>query len=194
MHHVSFIGFILLTKSLSCNVTVLTGIPFISESSKYLEFISLIWKEPYYDKFQCHKLQEGNSKVSERLCKVFQLSKSRNPCFRPDGPEKCLDALLCREDSISSALHLLERQGNTSRYYSMFEENPDFLCKHGSEKTACNPPNTRATSSKCGLNMETCEARYGKKVAQFTIRTLFASIQTLPREIQISSDLGLLSL
>jgi hypothetical protein len=46
----------LLTKSLSCNVAVLTGIPFISESLKYSEFISLIWKESYYDKFQYHKL------------------------------------------------------------------------------------------------------------------------------------------
>jgi ABC-type transport system involved in cytochrome c biogenesis permease subunit len=33
MSTVSFIGFILLTKSLSCNVAVLIGIPFISESS-----------------------------------------------------------------------------------------------------------------------------------------------------------------
>jgi hypothetical protein len=48
---VSFIGYILLTKSLSYNDAALTGIPFISESSKYLEFISPIWKWPYYDKF-----------------------------------------------------------------------------------------------------------------------------------------------
>jgi hypothetical protein len=60
---VSFIGFILLTKSLSCNVAVLTGIPFILEFSKYSKFIYLIWKEPYYDKFQCRKLQEGNFRV-----------------------------------------------------------------------------------------------------------------------------------
>jgi hypothetical protein len=42
--------------------------------------------------------------------------------------------------------------------------------------------------------MEMREAHYGKAVAQFTIWTLFASIQTPPREIRINGDLGLLSL
>jgi len=42
--------------------------------------------------------------------------------------------------------------------------------------------------------METREVRYEKVVAQFTIRTLFDSVWTLPREIRISGDLGLLSL
>jgi hypothetical protein len=64
---VSFIGRILLTKSLSCNVATLTGMLYISKSSKYLEFISLIRKKSYYDKFQCHKLQEGYFSVPGRF-------------------------------------------------------------------------------------------------------------------------------
>jgi len=40
-----------LTKSLLCNFAVFTGMPYIPESSKYLEVISLIWKEPYQYKF-----------------------------------------------------------------------------------------------------------------------------------------------
>jgi hypothetical protein len=55
-------------------------------------------------------------------------------------------------------------------------------------------PDARATPSGCNLNMKTHEARYGKAVAQFTVRTLYASIQMTPREIRISGDLGLLSL
>jgi hypothetical protein len=42
--------------------------------------------------------------------------------------------------------------------------------------------------------METQGARYGKPVAQNTIRTLNASILTPPREIKDKLDLGLLSL
>jgi len=51
-----------------------------------------------------------------------------------------------------------------------------------------------ATPSGRGLHMETCEARYGKVVAQFTIRTLYDSVRKPPREIRLSGDLGLLSL
>jgi hypothetical protein len=42
--------------------------------------------------------------------------------------------------------------------------------------------------------MEKREAHYGKAVAQFTVRTLYDSVWTLPREIRISGDLGFLSL
>jgi hypothetical protein len=54
-----------LTKSLSCNVAVFTG------------------KEPYYDKFQCHKLQEGYFGVQGRFC-VDSNSKKLDPLF-PSG-------------------------------------------------------------------------------------------------------------
>jgi hypothetical protein len=42
--------------------------------------------------------------------------------------------------------------------------------------------------------MDMREAHYGKAVAQFTIRMLYAFIQMPPRDIQISGDLGFLSL
>jgi hypothetical protein len=74
---VSFIGCILLTKSLSCNV-VLTRIPHYFRIIKYSEIISLIWKWPYYDKFQCHKLQEGNFRVPGRFWEVFNSAKVRS--------------------------------------------------------------------------------------------------------------------
>jgi hypothetical protein len=67
---VSFIGYNLLTKLLSCNVAALIGIPYYFRVFKYLEIISLIWKWPYYDKFQCHKLQEDNFKVPGRFCTI----------------------------------------------------------------------------------------------------------------------------
>jgi hypothetical protein len=56
---VSFVAFILLTKSLLCNVAVLNNDAILFRISTLLEFISLRWKKPYYDKAQCHKLQEG---------------------------------------------------------------------------------------------------------------------------------------
>jgi hypothetical protein len=76
----------------------------------------------------------------------------------------------------------------------VFEKNLVFLYRHGSRNIAWNCPDARATPSRCGLKMETCEARYGKTVAQFTVRTLYAFVRTLPRGILISGDLGLLSL
>jgi hypothetical protein len=54
--------------------------PYISKSSKYLKFISLRWKEPYYDKFQCHKLQEGYFSVQGRFC-VNSNSEKSDPLF-----------------------------------------------------------------------------------------------------------------
>jgi hypothetical protein len=97
---VSFISFILLTKSLSCNVCCLNMDNVYFRVFRYSEFISLIWKGSYYDKFQCHKLQEGNFRVPGRFCERFQLSKSWVPCFRPDGPVKCLDTLLSAQHCI----------------------------------------------------------------------------------------------
>jgi hypothetical protein len=43
---------------------------------------------------------------------------------------------------------------------------------------------SRATPFGCGLNIETCEARYEKAIAQFTVRTLYASVRTGSREIR----------
>jgi hypothetical protein len=76
----------------------------------------------------------------------------------------------------------------------VFEKIPVFLCRHGSGKTACNRPDARAKPFERGLNMETREVRYGKAVEQFTVWTLYDSVRTPPREIQISGDLGFISL
>jgi hypothetical protein len=76
-----------LTKSLSCNVVVFTGMPYIPESSKYLEFISLRWEEPYYDKFQCHKLQECYFNVQGRFYTDSNSEKS-DPLFQSGRPSK----------------------------------------------------------------------------------------------------------
>jgi len=76
-----------LTKSLSCNVAVFTEISYIPKSSKYLEFISLRWKEPYYDKFHCHKLQEGYFSIQGRFCADSNSEKS-DPLFLSGQPSK----------------------------------------------------------------------------------------------------------
>jgi hypothetical protein len=128
---ISFVGCILLTKSLLCNVAVLIGTLYISESSKYSEFISLIRKRPYYDKFQCHKLQECYFSVPGRFCVDSNLEEvgffvsiqTAQWCIRmPISVEKLLN---------SSSVHLSRRHGNTSRRYSEFEKIPVILCKHG---------------------------------------------------------------
>jgi len=81
----------MLTKSLSCNIAAFTGMPYFPESSKYSEFISLRWKRPYYDKFQCHKLQEGYFSVQWRFCANFNSEKS--------------DSLFPSERSLVSNIH-----------------------------------------------------------------------------------------
>jgi hypothetical protein len=133
-------------------------------------------------------------KSSRKILQSFQLSKSQILCSLPDGPVKRLDALLCREDSNSSTCIRPDVKSTPSGRSSVLKNNPDFLCRHGSGKIACNRPDTRATSSGRGLNIETSEVRYRKKVAQFTVRKLFASVRMPPKEIHISGDLGLLSL
>jgi hypothetical protein len=35
-----------------------------------------MWKEPYYDKFECHQLQEGYLSVQGRLCTDSNSEKS----------------------------------------------------------------------------------------------------------------------
>jgi len=46
-------------------------------------FISLIWKEPYHDKFQCHKLKEGYFSGPGRFC-VDPSQKILILCFHPE--------------------------------------------------------------------------------------------------------------
>jgi hypothetical protein len=70
-----------------------------------------------------------------------------------------------------------------SRCFSV-EECPDVKatpfgrgpCYDNYVQTKCNHPDSRATPSKLSLNMKTREARYGKSVAQKTVRTLNALV------------------
>jgi hypothetical protein len=133
------IGCILLTKSLSCNVVVFTGMPYIPESSKYLEFICLRWKGPYYDKFQCPKLQEGYSNVQGRFCadsnsqKLDHLFPSRQSS-KASGCSSVSNIVWtmwydrpnshqCQEAPNSSRFHLSGHHGNTSRRSLKFNKN-----------------------------------------------------------------------
>jgi hypothetical protein len=61
--------------------------PYIPESSKYLEFIFLRWNEPYYDMFQCYKLQEGYFSVQRRFY-ADSNSKKSDPLFLFGRPSK----------------------------------------------------------------------------------------------------------
>jgi hypothetical protein len=123
----------------------------------------------------------------------FPTQQKSNPLFSHlDGPVNRLDALLCREDFDSSPCIRPDVKATRPNTLQC-SKNLDFICRQGLGKTTCNHPDARATPSRCDLNMETREARYGKVVVQFTVRTLFASVQTPPREIRISVDLGLLS-
>jgi hypothetical protein len=56
----------------------------------------------------------------------------------------------------------------------------------------CNRSGARAIPSGRGPNMVLREARYGKPVAQLSVWTTSACVQTPPRENRISIDLGLL--
>lgn len=116
-----------------------------------------------------------------KILRSFQLNKSWIPCSRLDGLVKRPDALLSREDFDSLACIRPDVRATLSGCSSMLEKNLDFLCKHGSGKTTCNRSDARATSSECDLNKETREAYYGKAIAQFTDRTLYADARTPPK-------------
>jgi hypothetical protein len=57
-----------------------------------------------------------------------------------------------------------------------------------------NRPDARAIPFRRRLNMETRGGRYGKPIAQKTVRMLYASVRTPLREIRDIHVLGLLSL
>jgi hypothetical protein len=68
---------------------------------------------------------------SRKILHNFQLSKSRTPCFCPDGPETRPNAHLCREDSTQLSMHSSGRQGNTIRTLVSVREESEILCRHG---------------------------------------------------------------
>jgi hypothetical protein len=140
------IGFILLTKSLLCNV-----VAFSSESSRYSEFVSLKWKEPHYDKlhvsqasrrlFQCSRkilcrflLKEVGSQASVRTTWYFirMLISQQDPSGRRSIPSRRSsvkassvrttrtfrrDAQQCLETSNCSILHPSGSNGKLFRRY-----------------------------------------------------------------------------
>jgi hypothetical protein len=155
---------------------VLTGIPYYFRSLHIFRVYFSNIKRALLWQVSVSQVSRRQFHSSRKILQSFQLSKSRIPCSRPDGPVKRLDVLLCREDSNSSACIRPDLRATPSGRSSVFKKNPKFLYRHGSKKTACNCPDARATSSGSDLNEETHEARYGKAVAQFTIRMLYASI------------------
>jgi len=139
---------------------------------------ALLWQ------VQCHKHQEGNFRSSKKIMHSWQLSKSRIPCFRPDDtviasgrpPVSrrfwqvqrciCLDVRATHPDTLQC-----------SRRIKFFFTDTDWERQLAIVRTLGQHRLGR------GLNMETREARYGKEVVQFTVRTLYDSVWTLPREI-----------
>jgi hypothetical protein len=97
----------------------------------------------------------------------FSTQQKSDPLFPSGRPSEALDALLCREDFEQLSVHPSGRQCNTSGHSSVFEKDPDFLCKHRSRKIACNHPDARPTPSRFGPNMKMREAHYAKAAAQF---------------------------
>jgi hypothetical protein len=63
------------TKSLSCIVTDFIGMPYQFRVFKYSEFISLIWKWPYYDKISVTSINK-ELMDSKKTLQSLQLSKS----------------------------------------------------------------------------------------------------------------------
>jgi phytoene/squalene synthetase len=108
---------------------------------------------------------------------------SLHPCEQQGNTVRTLRSLVRKLRSY--ILHLSGRHGNTVRTQSLLWQ---LHADRG------NRLDSRATLFGRSLNMKTREARYGKLVAQKTVRTLYASIRMPPREIRDRLDLGLLSI
>jgi hypothetical protein len=133
----------MLTKPLLCNV-VFIGMLYIPESLNYLEFISLRWKEPYYDKFNVTSMKKAISEVSERFCADSNLEKSdpkissgppylkfgRSPVnnIRPDDVVIPSEHLSMSRSFEQLRLDTTRRHGNMSRHFLEFQKNPAFEC------------------------------------------------------------------
>jgi len=75
------------TKSLSCIVADFTGMPYQFKVFKYSEFISLMWKRPYYDKIGVTSVKKEFSD-SKKTLQSLQLSKSRIPSLSSEQPSE----------------------------------------------------------------------------------------------------------
>jgi hypothetical protein len=75
------------TKSLSYTVADFTGMPYQFRVFKYLEFISLIWKGPYYDKISVTSVKK-ECLDSKKTLQSLQLKKSRIPSLSSERPNE----------------------------------------------------------------------------------------------------------
>jgi len=122
----------------------------------------------------------------------------------PDGLQSLRRFHLSFADTEwEDSLHPFGRQGNTIqmsrsliRKLLAYDLHPSRHSPYYDNyvQTSCNRLNSKATPSRSSLNKKTRDAHYGKVVAQLTVRILYASVQTPPREIRDRFDLGLLSL
>jgi hypothetical protein len=120
---------------------------------------------------------------SKKILRSFQLSKSWIFCFGLDNPVKRPNALLCREDSDSSACIRPNVRATPSGRSSVFEKNPNFLYRHGLGRQL-------ATIQTLGQHRPDV-ALIRKRMKCVMERQCQSSP---PREIQIKLNLGLLSL
>jgi len=77
------------TKSLSCTVADFTGMLYKFRVFKYSEFISLIWKRPYYDRISVTSVKKEFSDFKKTL-QSLQLSKSWIPSLSFERPSESL--------------------------------------------------------------------------------------------------------
>jgi hypothetical protein len=108
-------GYILLTKSLSCNLSILSGMPCIPESSK-------VFKKSY---FKC---------LRKILCK-FQLREVRSHVFIRTAQSCVRMPISVEKLQIVQGLHPSRHHGNTSECQSEFVKYLDFRCRHVYGKT-----------------------------------------------------------
>jgi hypothetical protein len=77
------------TKSLLCNVPDFTRMPYQFRVFKYSDYISPIWKGPYYDKINVTSIKKEFPN-SKKTLQSLQLSKSRIPSLSSERPSETL--------------------------------------------------------------------------------------------------------
>jgi len=75
------------TKSLLCNVDDFIGMPYQFIVFKYSEYISPIWKGPYYDQISVTSIKK-EFPDSKKTLQSLQLSKSQIPSLSSERPSK----------------------------------------------------------------------------------------------------------
>jgi len=77
-------------KSLLCNVTAFTGMPFSSESSRYSEFVIWYGKSLIMTR-SVSQASRRNFQTPRRLCNIYSSAKVGSRVYRPNGLVKPLD-------------------------------------------------------------------------------------------------------